>query len=178
MRQAHPLALGIGRKARPSGGFTLIEVLVALVVLAVGMLGIGRLMLYTLQGNSSATSRTIAVNLVADMADRIRANRSATLNYAGASPIATAPTPACAGTAVNFAAASCTAAQMALYDLYQWDTQVRCVGSPSCWAANPTWSVTYVANAAGVGPNAYTITINWLEQATNQALTYSVVVII
>jgi type IV pilus assembly protein PilV len=87
---------------RQAHGFTLIEVLVALVVLGIGMLGLGRLFLYTLQGNSSATSRTVAVNLAADLADRIRANRNATLNYNGARPITAVPTTVCVGGALSF----------------------------------------------------------------------------
>jgi type IV pilus assembly protein PilV len=165
-------------RRRAAAGFTLIEMLVALVVLGIGMLGIGKLFLYTLQGNASATSRTIAVNFAADLADRIRANRSAQAAYAGASPITAAPAPVCIGGALSLVPV-CTPAQMAAYDLYQWDQQVRCTGQTSttatatCWAAGPSWSVVYTANPAGLGPNAYAITLNWLEPSTGQQLNYT-----
>lgn len=168
---AHP------RHRRSTDGFTIIEMLVALVVIGVAMLGIGRLFLYTLQGNSSATSRTVAVNLAADLADRIRANRSAQIAYAGASPASASSVTCAGGTTIN-TTPLCTPAQMAAFDLYQWDQQVRCVGAVNgaCWAAAPSWTVVYAANATGIGPNSYTITLNWVEQATGQSLTYALVV--
>jgi type IV pilus modification protein PilV len=62
-------------KAR-SGGFSIVEALVALVVLSVGMLGIAALYVESLRAGRSAVYHTQAVNLAADMADRIRANRT------------------------------------------------------------------------------------------------------
>src|SRR5437879_7552951 len=62
--------------ARPRG-FTMVEMLVALVVLAVGMLGVAILFGISLHSGSSAISRMQAVNLAADIADRNRANRRA-----------------------------------------------------------------------------------------------------
>jgi len=58
-------------------GFSLIEVLVALIVLSVGMLSIAELLVQGVRGNRSAHLRTQAVDLVSDMADRIRARGSA-----------------------------------------------------------------------------------------------------
>lgn len=65
-----------GRQA----GFNLIEVLVALVVLAIGLLGLASLQASSLKFNHSAYMRTQAINLAYDMSDRIRANRSAALS--------------------------------------------------------------------------------------------------
>ncbi|MBM2853444.1 MAG: Type pilus modification protein PilV, partial [Steroidobacteraceae bacterium] len=48
-------------------GFTLVETLVALVVLAIGMLGIAALYLNSLQAGRTAIYRTQAVNLAADL---------------------------------------------------------------------------------------------------------------
>ena len=72
---------GIERKSRGQSGFTMVEVMVALVVLAVGLLGIAALLLKSLQSGRTATYRTQAVNLAADLADRIRANRTAQADY-------------------------------------------------------------------------------------------------
>jgi type IV pilus assembly protein PilV len=58
-------------------GFTLIEALVALVVLGVGMLGVAALYLDTLRGGRSALYRQQAVSLAADLGDRLRADRNA-----------------------------------------------------------------------------------------------------
>ena len=58
-------------------GFTLFEVLIALVVLSVGLLGLASLQTNTLKFNQGAYLRSQATNLAYDMADRMRANRAA-----------------------------------------------------------------------------------------------------
>jgi type IV pilus assembly protein PilV len=59
-------------------GFTLLEVLVAVLVLSFGLLGIAGLLLASIQNNSVSTQRTAATFLAQDMADRIRSNINAT----------------------------------------------------------------------------------------------------
>lgn len=100
-------------------GFTLIETLVAMVVLAVGMLGIAALYIEGLRSGQASVSRTTAVNLAADMADRIRANPTVPAAYAGAGPGAN-------NNCVNGPAA-CTPAQLAAEDWFWWfqDVQAR-----------------------------------------------------
>src|SRR4030095_6465661 len=63
------------------GGFSLVEALVALVVLSIGMLGIAALHVESLRSGRTALTRTVAVALAADMADRIRANRTGKKEY-------------------------------------------------------------------------------------------------
>jgi type IV pilus assembly protein PilV len=60
-----------------NAGFTLIEVLVALVVLSMGLLGVAALQLTSLRANTSAAQRSQATFLAYDIADRMRANRKA-----------------------------------------------------------------------------------------------------
>jgi len=73
---------GLRRAATPgalparSRGFTMVEILVAIVVLAIGLLGLANLQVTTLQFNNSAYLRSQAINLAADMADRMWANRA------------------------------------------------------------------------------------------------------
>src|SRR5690242_253194 len=101
-----------------NSGFSLVEVLVALVVLGVGLLGMASLYVTTLQANGTAISRTQAVNLATDLAERIRANPNGKANYAPA----TAPTAAIGcytGVVTN-----CTPAQIASDDLFIWRQQV------------------------------------------------------
>ncbi len=76
------------------GGLTLIEVLIALVVLSIGLLGLAGLQTTSLQSNTSAYHRTQATALAYDLADRMRANRNAALNdqYNGGFQT---PPPAC-----------------------------------------------------------------------------------
>jgi type IV pilus assembly protein PilV len=65
-------------RKKVSGGFTLLEVLVAVLVLSFGLLGIAGLLLATVQNNTIAAQRSTATFLAQDMADRIRQNINAT----------------------------------------------------------------------------------------------------
>ena len=70
--------------AHAVSGFTLIEVLVALVVMSVGMLGIAGLYVTSMQAGRTSLFHHHAVTLAGDIADRIRANSRAAIAYAGA----------------------------------------------------------------------------------------------
>lgn len=67
-------------KRQMQKGFTLLEVLVAMVVLAIGLLGLASLQSTAMQFASSAYLRSQAANFAYDMADRMRVNRQAALN--------------------------------------------------------------------------------------------------
>lgn len=60
-------------------GFTLLEVLVALLVLSIGLLGLAGLMASSIRNNHSAYQRTQATWLAYDMIDRMRVNRAAAI---------------------------------------------------------------------------------------------------
>ena len=65
-------------------GFTLLEVMVAILVVAGGLLGLAALMNAGLRNNQSANAQTQAVWLAYDMLDRLRADRVNALAAAGA----------------------------------------------------------------------------------------------
>jgi type IV pilus assembly protein PilV len=69
-------------QASRARGFTLVEALVALVVLSIGLLGVAALQLTSLRANTSASSRSQATFLAYDITDRMRANRTAAINDA------------------------------------------------------------------------------------------------
>jgi type IV pilus assembly protein PilV len=62
-----------------TGGFTLVEVLVTMVILAVGLLGVAALHTASLRNNLDSALRSQASVLAADIADRMRGNRDAAL---------------------------------------------------------------------------------------------------
>ena len=62
-------------------GFTLIESLIALVVLSIGLLGAAATLLGSLGAHADALRRSTALELVRDVADRIRANAGARSAY-------------------------------------------------------------------------------------------------
>lgn len=148
---------------RTAHGFSLVEMMIAMVVLSLGMLGIANLFVMTLQANSSATSRQLANNLLGDIADRIRANRTALAAYAAAGANYN-----CAGQAIG--AVSCTPAQMAANDIYLWQQMIA-----STWPNGLATGKVAVAVNAGA-PSTYTITITWQEPGNTSALSSTLVV--
>lgn len=78
-----PRRSGARRDAR---GFTLLEVLIALLVLAFGLLGFALLQTMNLRFTQSANSRTQATNLAYDLLDQIRANRLQAPEYTAITP--------------------------------------------------------------------------------------------
>jgi type IV pilus assembly protein PilV len=98
-------------------GFTLLEVLVALLVMSIGLLGIGKLMVMSARANDSAYMRSQATALGYTILDAMRANRQAatTNGYDTAMGIFPGP-PGCGATV----AAACTSGQQAQNDLSQW----------------------------------------------------------
>lgn len=60
----------------------MIEVLIALVVLAFGLLGLALMQTLNLRYTQSAQQRTVAVNLASDLLDTMRTNRSQLAAYA------------------------------------------------------------------------------------------------
>ena len=71
------------RSARKQGGFSMIEVLVALIVLALGLLGFALLQTMNMRFTQSANYKTQATNLAYDLLDQMRANRMQAAWYSG-----------------------------------------------------------------------------------------------
>lgn len=143
--------------ARRAAGFSIVEVLVALVVLSVGMLGIASLYVVTLRSGGSAMLRTQAVNLASDLGDRIRSNRNAGLAYED--------DPAEDGETCLGAAAVCTAGEMAAHDLFLWQAQIQ--------AAFPGAPVGVVDVDDATVPRTYAITVSWREATETTPLSYT-----
>lgn len=74
----------IRRRAKGESGFSMIEVLIALVVLALGLLGFALLQTMNLRYTQSANQRTQATNLAYDLIDQMRANSLAAAQYQAA----------------------------------------------------------------------------------------------
>lgn len=100
-------------------GFTLVEVLVAVVVLSIGLLGLAGLQATSLKNNNSSYQRSVASMLAYDMLDRIRANRDGLIagNFNSVDPGAFPSDPGCS-------ASNCTESELAQYDIYEWGQQL------------------------------------------------------
>ena len=62
------------KETQNQSGFTLLEVLIALLILSIGLLGLAALQTTGLRSNQMASMRTLATQLAYDMTDRMRAN--------------------------------------------------------------------------------------------------------
>lgn len=69
----------IAKQPKSQQGASLIEVLVAIVILSIGLLGLAGLQVTSVQSNYSAYYRSQATLLAYDLGDRMRANRTAAL---------------------------------------------------------------------------------------------------
>jgi len=98
-------------------GSSLVEVMVALFVLAIGLLGVLAMQSKSMQYNQSAHVYSQAVYLANDMAERMRSNVDGIVNYAGAIPTA--------GVDKDCDAEPCEAAALAEWDKYMWNVNVE-----------------------------------------------------
>lgn len=100
-------------------GFSMLEVLAALVVLSIGLLGFASLQAANVNVGSQAWMRSQATVLGADMLERLRGNPATFAS--GAYDMAFAATLA---TPTDCNATACSPAQLALFDLNQWQANL------------------------------------------------------
>lgn len=142
------------RRAR-SQGFTLIEVLVALLVLSISLLGIANLQLTGLRLAQDGIYRTQAALLAFDMSQRMLANKLAS------QPASLGTDLYLGNTATTFVVdcslVDCTAAQMADYDTALWQAMIA-----DRIASSVNGDVTFQAT--------YTTTVWWWDRAGEEQL--------
>ena len=134
-------------------GFTLIEVLVAMLIIAVGLLSIVALQLQGLKYNHEAYLRSQINFLAYEVADLMRANNMNAVDYVGNFTVPVAAPGGCV---------QATAADAA-NDLACWRQQVSNVIPPGS-----------IANITAAGTR-YTVTMGWIDKGTAaiQNITYT-----
>lgn len=135
----------------------MIEVLVAVLVVSFGMIGIAATLFATIHSATSNYSRQVAVEYAYDIIDRMRAN-DAEAAIAGGPYTATLSTPSSTPptTCVD---SSCTAAEMAAYDIWEWQTELE-NNLPSGLG-----SVTIAAGSSST--YTVTVTVEWIDSGTS-----------
>lgn len=145
---------GAGRRIQKQRGFTLIEILITVVILAIGLLGLAGLVLESMRNNQGAYLRTQASILAYDMADRMRANKERAGDYAAFTTDGASTTlPACAS-----ASTGCTPAAQAGVDLVEWTRQIQGEGSDMVLLPGGVGTITQDATSL-----SYTVTVTWDE---------------
>ena len=130
---------------RQQRGDTMIEVLVTILILAVGVLGVAAMQVTTLKNLNSSHSASIAAMLAEDFGERMRANNTAALDNSYVH--SAAPT-----NVTNCVASTCSPTDLAIYDMNTW-WQALSANLPSGSA-----EVT-----RDVGSDTFVITVRWDE---------------
>ena len=153
------------------GGLSLIEVLVALVVLSIGLLGMAGLQVLSKQANFEAYQRTMATHLVDGMIERIKANPTEAANYQtgntgvesplGGATIASEPAPGCDSDN------TCTDTQLRTHDLWVWEQMIdgAMVQDPDDNSVgglfNPRGCIIHTAEAGKTNSGRVTVILTW-----------------
>jgi len=140
-------------------GFTLIEAMVAVLVLTVGILGVTAMQLVSFQNNQGAFFRTQATYVAAEILDRIRANEAAAYAiYDGIDTADLTTIPADPGCASSIA--GCPPASMAAIDIRDWAAHfVDVFGATDYRQTIPNSSATITR----VG-DLFTVQVTWAQQ--------------
>jgi type IV pilus assembly protein PilV len=126
-----------------SRGVTLIEVLVAMVVLSIGLLGVCALIINSVRSNDSADMRAKASILANAIIDNMRANSTAAVGGAYDGTVSSTQAPS-SGNAI------------ALADLTAWLGELNAAGSSGLPSGSGTISHKTVTTFTQV-----TVTVNW-----------------
>jgi type IV pilus assembly protein PilV len=156
---------------KASGGFTLVEVLVSVIIFSVGLIGVARLQVVAKQNNYDAVQRVAATSVAQDMLSRMRSNHTVLNTYVsnsgsttvGRNSISSEPTPVCGSSGTQ-----CTASQLATHDLWEIEKALDGIaeqdsdGNSLGGLTLPTLCITGPASGdSGV----YTVAIAWRGKA-------------
>jgi type IV pilus assembly protein PilV len=152
-------------------GFSLIEVMVAVIVICVGLLGIAKMQALSLSNSTTSRQRSLAAIEAAGLASAMHSNRQYWVTAAPANLVVTVtaggivttdPALTAAVAATNLGtcfAAQCAPAALAAFDLIRW------INSLTLVLPNPTGTVSCPATAGVNAPTSCTVKIQWTEQA-------------
>jgi type IV pilus assembly protein PilV len=154
-------------------GFSMIEVLISLVLIAVAMLGAANLQLQALKLGKGAAFRMHALTLAMEIGERMEANKTGAVT--SPSPYETATSTAARTVGKDCTGVPCTATELANFDLGSWESSLV-TNLPAA-----SWSIT---NTTPGNPSTYSIVVSWTDRrdsntyattGTTEAFSYTAV---
>lgn len=140
---------------RHQHGFSMIEVLITILVTAVGFLGVAGMQMLNLKTVNNTQYRSIATLHAYDIAERMRANMAGV--KAGHYNVSDSA-------ASSSSCTSCTPAQMAAMDIAEWKSEIYDANAPSPeQLPEGSGKIEQVS-----GTSFYDITLKWKEQMRQQ----------
>lgn len=160
------------RRRIDSHGFTLLEVLVAILVLSFGMLGVVGLQATALQSNKDARYQSSAVRLGREYAEMMRANKDIAAKAANVYLINGIAAPGASGDCVL---SSCSTSAFATYEINEWlrraQTELPGLRVDVCFdtapydgGGLPIWNCTAPAGAISREVPPLYVKIGWTQQ--------------
>jgi type IV pilus assembly protein PilV len=150
-------------KRSPHNGFSLIELLVAVVVFSVGLLAVAGLQTVSKSANFEGLQRTTASHVAQGLLEDIRANGNGMAVYLASADLGGGQTGAEPAPNCSTIAAPCNAAQKAAHDLWFWESVVD--GSQETNIEGSVGGIVSpticLSGPAGAGSGIYTVTIVW-----------------
>lgn len=101
---------------KKKNGYTLFEIMIAVMVVSFGMIALGGLMINSMRYSKESANRFVATQQLYEIADRMRANHKGV--SAGYYDTITG-----LGTTAACRTASCSVSDMAKFDAYEWNTK-------------------------------------------------------
>jgi type IV pilus assembly protein PilV len=149
-------------KKNHSDGFTLIEVLVALFVFSVGILGLAGLQAFALKSSYQSEMRTKSVHLAHNIIDKMRANRK-TANTTNSYDYPSGTKILCASIC-DCSSSVCSPENMALHDLKEWQ-QLLNDNLPGGLG-----SIRFTDYSTPIAKRLFTVTITWGGTKNSQSI--------
>lgn len=112
-------------------GFSLVEVLIAVFVLALGVIGVAGMQLTAIRTSQQSAFQTTAVELATEMGDEMRANEQQMQMPDGSNPFlnvdyqSQSGAPASAHATCYSRAANCSGEELAAFDINEWEQRVK-----------------------------------------------------
>ena len=133
-------------------GFSLIEILVTMIILAVGLLGLASLQAMSLKNVNNTQFRTLATIYAYDMAERMRSNKQGVTGGNYDSVDGDESDPSCTG---------CSVSAMAQLDAFEWNTMIKQNANAG---GLPSGVGTVTKNGS-----LYDIKVTWTEQGRDSS---------